>query len=45
MTTTRTILVTGATGKQGSALIDVLLAESNNTNTPIYIIASVSHFV
>ncbi|KAF5016175.1 hypothetical protein F66182_12229, partial [Fusarium sp. NRRL 66182] len=38
MTTTRTILVTGATGKQGSALIDALLAE-NNTNTPIHIIA------
>ncbi|RAO71716.1 uncharacterized protein BHQ10_007728 [Talaromyces amestolkiae] len=38
MATTRTILVTGATGKQGSALIDALLA-ADNTNTPIHIIA------
>lgn len=38
MTTPHTILVTGATGKQGSALIDALLA-SSNTETSIHIIA------
>jgi uncharacterized protein YbjT (DUF2867 family) len=38
MIPTRTILVTGATGKQGSGLIDALLAESNS-DTPIHIVA------